>query len=103
MPQLKSLKPRPTPNDLIEAVCKEFGCERESILQKGKKRNFQRDVAIYLCRLMTGETGVALGRHFGGICGAGIAFKYNQVLQRIEADSKLKGRVNRIRERILDI
>jgi len=102
VPQLKSLKPMPTPDDLIEAVCKEFGCERESILQKGKKRNSQRDVAIYLCRQMTGETGVVLGRHFGGISGAGITFKYKQVSQRIETDRKLKGRVNRIRKGILN-
>ena len=97
----KSLKPRPTPDELIAAVFKEFDWESERILQKGKKRNFPRDVAIYLCRQMTGETGVALGRHFGGISGAGITFKYNQVSHRIATDRRLKGQVNRIRERYL--
>lgn len=103
IPQLKRLKPRPTSDDLIEAVCREFGCERNTILQKGKKKNFERDVAIYLCRQMTGETGVALGRHFGGISGAGITYKYNQVSHRIDTDRQLKGRVNRIRRGILNI
>ena len=103
MPQLKSLKPRPSPDDLIQVVSEELGCERESILRKGKKRNFARDLAIYLCREMTGETGVALGRYFGGISGAGIAFKYNQIANQIEGDRKLKGRANRIRKKILDI
>jgi len=102
MPQLKSLKPRPTPDDLIQVVSEEFGCERESILRKGKKRNFARDLAIYLCREMMGETGVGLGRHFGGISGSGIVFKYNQIANQIESDRKLKGRVNRIRKQILN-
>jgi putative transposase len=94
MPQLNSLKPRPTPDDLIQVVSEELGCERESILRKGKKRNFARDLAIYLCREMTGETGVALGRHFGGISGSGIVFKYNQIANQIESDPKLRGRIN---------
>jgi putative transposase len=103
IPQLKSLKPRPALDDLIQVISKEFGCERESLLRKGKKRVLPRDVAIYLCREMTGETGVSLGRYFGGISGAGIVVKYNQVANQIETDIKLKGRVNRIREKILNI
>ncbi len=103
MPQLKSLKPRPAPDDLIQVVCDQFGCVRETILQKGKKRNFARDLAIYLCREMTGESGVALGRYFGGISGAGIVFKYNQIAGQIEVDRKFKERVNGIRKKILNI
>jgi putative transposase len=103
IPQLKSLKPGPTPDDLIQVVSDELGCEREIILRKGKKRNLARDLAIYLCREMTGETGVALGRHFGGISGAGIVFKYNQIANRVENDRKLKQRVNRISRQILNI
>ena len=53
IPQLKILKPRPTPDDLIQSVSDEFGCGMENILRKGKKRNLARDLAIYLCREMT--------------------------------------------------
>ena len=95
-------KQRPTPDDLIQVVCNEFGCVREAILQKGKKRNSTRDLAIYLCREMTGESGVALGRYFGGISGAGIVFKYDQIANQIEVDRKFKGRVNGIRKKILN-
>lgn len=102
IPQLKSLKPRPTLDELIQVITKEFDCERENILQKGKKGNVPRDLAIYLSREMTGETGVTLGHHFGGISGAGIVYKYNQVSKQIKTDRKLKGRVNQIRKRILN-
>lgn len=102
IPQLKILKPRPTPDDLIQAVSDEFGCGIESILQKGKKRNLARDVAIYLCRQLTGETGVALGRRFD-ISGAGIAARHDRIAKKLEADRKLKGRDDRIRRKILNI
>jgi hypothetical protein len=52
--------PQLTLESLIADVCGEFGCERETILQKGKKGNLARDMAIYLCRKMTGEKSVAL-------------------------------------------
>jgi len=102
IPQLKSLKPRPTPDEITQVVSDEFGFGREIIFQKGKKRNLPRDVAIYLCRELTGETGVALGRRFD-ICGAAIAIRHNQIANQLQADRKLKRRVDRIRKQIINI
>jgi hypothetical protein len=101
-PQLKRLKPRLTPEDLMPAICHEFTCTREVILRKGKKKNFARDVAIYLSREMTGESGVALGRYFG-ISGAGITVRHGFVTEHIEKDRKLKRQINRIRKKIFNI
>jgi putative transposase len=102
IPQLKSFLPKLTLENLIADVCGEFGCERETILKKGKKGNLARDLAIYLCREMTGEKGVTLGMYFGGITGAGIIARYNQISKRIESDRSLKRRVNRIKRRIVN-
>ena len=102
-PQLRSLRPRPTPEDLVSVVCNEFDCGRETIIRKGKKRNLARDLAIYLSRELTGETGVALGRYFGGISGAGIVVRHNHIANKIETDRKLKKQVNRIRSKIINI
>jgi len=99
-PELKRLKPRLTPEDLMLAICHEFTCTREAILRKGKKRNFARDVAIYLSREMTGESGVALGRYFG-ISGAGITVRHGFVAGNIEKDRKWKRQINRIRKKII--
>lgn len=79
-------KPRLTPEYLMPAICHEFTCIREVILRKGEKRNFARDVAIYLSREMTGESGVALGRYFG-IAGAGIVLRHGFV-KSIESGKK---------------
>jgi len=102
IPQLKSLKPRPTPDELTQAVSDEFACGREMLLRKGKKRNLARDVAIYLSRELTGETGVALGRRFD-ISGAGITVRHNQIANQLGADRELKRRIDRIRKKIINI
>jgi chromosomal replication initiation ATPase DnaA len=67
------------------------------------ERNLARDVAIYLNREMTGESGVALGHYSGGISGAGIVIRYNHIANEIESDRRLKKQVNRIRKRIINI
>ena len=101
IPQLRSLKPKLAPEDLLPAVCDEFACGRDIIIQKGKKRNLVRDVAIYLSREMTGESGVSLGRYFGGISGSGVTVRYNFIANRIKEDRKLRGQINNIRNKII--
>jgi hypothetical protein len=56
-----------------------------------KKRNLARDVAIYLCREMTGETSVALGRRFD-ISGAGIAARHGQIASLRGGNIESKGK-----------
>jgi REP element-mobilizing transposase RayT len=102
MPQLTSLKSKLAPQDLVAAVCDEFGCCRESVLKKGRKKNLVRDVAIYLSREMTGETGEALGRFFGGISAAGVAVRHKHMVNVMDTNRKLKGRINKIRKKIID-
>lgn len=68
---------------MLPVVCDEFDCERETIIQKGKKKNLVRDVAIYLSREMTGESGVSLGRYFGGISGSGVTLRYNHNMRAV--------------------
>ena len=100
-PQLKSLKPGLTSENLISAICNEFGCTHESILQKGKKRNLARDVAIYLSREMTGESGVALGRYFG-ISGAGVTVRHAIIAEEIKKNRKFNKQVDRIKKAIIN-
>ena len=98
----KSGRDREKFSEYVGKAVNEFGCGRELILRKGENRNLARDVAIYLCREVTGETGVALGRRFD-ICGAAIAIRHNQIANQLPADRKLKRRIDRIRKQILNI
>ena len=101
IPQLTSLKPRLTPDEVVAEVCNEFNCDRHLILQKGRKKNLARDVAIFLCRDFTGESGVELGRYFGNISGAGITVRHNHISKEIQKKWRLKGKINRLKKRII--
>ena len=46
-------------------------------LAERKKGNLARDLAIYLSRVMTGESGISLGRHFG-ISEAGVKVRHGR-------------------------
>ncbi|MBC2712564.1 MAG: transposase [Desulfosarcina sp.] len=102
IPQLKELKPGRSAATVVAAVAKAFRCDTEQILKKGRKNNTARDIAIYLARELTAESGVALGRYFGNISGAGVAMRYNHIAGEIENNRRLKGRINRIRKQIIN-
>ena len=46
----------------MEAVYQEFNCQAEQILRKGALKNTAREVAIYLARELSRESGVDLGK-----------------------------------------
>jgi len=102
MPQLKKLIPRITPQAVIDGVAHDFGCTSDEILKKGRKKNLARDVAIYLARELTGQSGVDLGMFFGNISGAGITVRSNHLAERLVRNRRLKGRINRIRKEIIN-
>ncbi len=70
------MKPAISIETVIDAVCSEFGCDAGSVIQKGRKNNRARDIAIYLARDVTGKTAVRLGEYFGNISGLAITLRY---------------------------
>ena len=85
------------------AVCEEFGSNEEQITTKGRKKNKVREVAIYLARDMTGITCKDLGEYFGGVSGALITMMHKRIADESMKNKRLKGRINRIRNRIFNI
>jgi chromosomal replication initiation ATPase DnaA len=69
------------------------------ILRKGAKKNAARDVAIYLARELSGESGVDLGKYSDNICGAAVSGLYKQISEQIRRNRRLTGRVNRVKNR----
>lgn len=102
IPQLRQLKPTIKVDTIAEAVCREFKCSRESIIERGRKNNIARDLAIYLSRAISGETGAKLGEYFGNISGAGITVRYNHISTEIERNKQIRYHLNRIRKRIVN-
>ena len=103
IPQLKKLKPKVKPEAVVEAVGKEFGCSENHIIIKGKKKNKAREVAIHIARDMSGMSCAELGNFFGGVSGALITMMYNRVSKESSKNRRLKGRINKIKQRIFNI
>lgn len=102
IPQLRELKPRINIDQIVEAVCREFNCEIETILQKGRKRNVARDFAIYLVRVLSGEKGKNIGEYFGNISGAAITRRYNCLVKQIENNKRFRNRIQRLKHKIVN-
>ena len=100
IPQLKELRPHPDVNTIVEKVAKHFTVTAEQILAPGRKRNIERDVAIYLSRKFSGLSGQALGGSFGGISGANITMRFNKVAQALKKDRNLAKHVKSLQQRI---
>lgn len=101
IPQLRELSPRRSPEFIVNAVCSEFGCDADLILKKGGKKNLPRDAAIYLCRELTGKSGVDLGQYFG-ISGAGITVRSNHITRELNRNRKLKRQIGILEKRIVN-
>jgi len=103
IPYLTFLKRTIKIETIIDTVGSEFGCTREKILEKGRKGNLARDMAIYLARDLSGESALSLGAYFGGISGAGITMRYRRIFERDSQSRRLKGRLKKIRSQIVNI
>jgi hypothetical protein len=101
-PQLKILKPRCEVSDIISVVEESFECSQEQILAKGKKKNRARDIAIYLCKDLSGIKGKELGTIFGGVSGAAITMRCKAVDELISTNRRLKQRIERLTKRIVN-
>jgi chromosomal replication initiation ATPase DnaA len=85
---------------IVEEVAKHFEIAPECILIRGRKRNIERDVAIYLSRELSGLSGQALGRYFGEVSGANIAMRSKRIMQALNSDRRLARNIKSLRQRI---
>ena len=103
IPQLKKLKPRVTPEIIVEHVSKAFNAEVTKIQQKGLKRNKAREVAIYLGRELSRISCNELGDFFGGVSGALITMMNRRITEEIDKNRLLKNKIEKIKEQIFNI
>ncbi|MHA1510054.1 MAG: transposase [Promethearchaeota archaeon] len=100
IPQLKILKPRISPEMIVNTLCEEFKCSDHDILTKGRKINRARDIAVYLAKDNCGMKIKDIGTYFGNATGASITMTYNRFHGKLLKNRRLKGQVNRIENRI---
>lgn len=60
-------------------------------------------IAIYLARDLSGVSGKELGIFFGGISGAAITMKYNQINAELMRNKKLRDKITNLKKQFLNI
>ncbi len=101
MPQLNNLKPRCAVDRIIELVAEAFGRTNEQILEKGRKKNMARDMAIYLSKLYSGEKCIDIASIFGMRSGSAITMRYNVATRKVQESKNISRKVDQIRKLII--
>lgn len=86
--------------DVIDAVSKRFGIEKEWILWENRKKEFMipRQVAMYLLKTKMNYTYERIGNIFSGRNHAAVLYSCNKLERIIQKDRNLLNEVNTIRE-----
>jgi REP element-mobilizing transposase RayT len=98
IPELKNLRPRPGAEEIVEHVGQYYDVPVDRILSRSAKDNQPRNVAMYLCRQLSGQTGKALGEFFGKVSGAAVTMRAKHVEQSILQSRKLKRDLVRLKK-----
>ena len=71
---------------------------------KGKKRskdiNYPRQIAIYLCRIMTNESFPKMGTYFGGRDHSTIISAYQRIERDLKTNTQLQTVINELKNKI---
>lgn len=85
-----------------QIVCEYFKLNIEDL--KGKKRskeiNYPRQIAIYLCRMMTNESFPKMGTYFGGRDHSTIINAYQKIEKDLKTNTQLQTVINELKSRI---
>ena len=99
---MKLLKPVISPERVSKVVADAAGCALGDIVAKGRKKNQERDIAIYLAIRHCCISCVELGRYFGGISGAAVSSRGKLCERMAEQDENLRRLIGEADRRIID-
>ena len=83
-----------------EAVCEEYGCEREDLRRHGHAVGEAKSVAIELACSLGGMTNRSVGMEYGGISGAAIGYQRRMLAETLAADTATRKRFNSILKKL---
>jgi REP element-mobilizing transposase RayT len=98
IPQARRLRKRVSVDAVIKACQLFYGRNRKALVER-VRGNEGRQVAIYLAKILSGEKGKEIGRHFG-IKGPAVSDAIKRIEGRLEKESQLRERMEFLRGRI---
>jgi len=90
IPELKHLLPRPSVEKIVEHVGQYYNVSVGAIRKRSAKNNQARDIAIYMCRQLSGQTCQVLGEFFGKVSGAAITMRTKHMEEDILKSRKIE-------------
>lgn len=95
LPQLKKLREKVSIDKVIEICCKYYGRDREELFKRGKDK-CERQIAIYLSKVLSGRKNIEVGNYFD-IKGPAISGILKTVEKRLGQDQRFKGEVEHLK------
>jgi hypothetical protein len=100
IPGQRQLAWRPTVEDVVQAVCSEFGIQLSELVARRRRGNDGRLAAIYLCRRLTNESVGGIGNYFGGVSTSAISKAVQRAEIRRSQDRVWERQLKRLMKRI---
>jgi chromosomal replication initiation ATPase DnaA len=100
VPAVRQLAWRPTLEDVVAEVSKDFDVKPAELLVRLRHGNEARSAAIYLARLVTDEAAGAIGRYFGGVSTAAISKAVARAEERRQKDRAWDRRLKTLSEHL---
>jgi hypothetical protein len=99
IPQTKRLRKRVSIDAVIKACQLFYGKNRKALVER-VRGNEGRQVAIYLAKIVSGEKGKEIGRHFG-IKGSAVSDAIKRIEARLNKESQLRRRIEFLKGKIV--
>lgn len=100
LPQIKRLKNNISIDRVIEACCSFYGKKEEDLLKRGKGKQ-ERQVAIYLSKVLSGKKNKEVGKCFG-IKGPAISGTIKRIEGMLDKDKRLKKEIEGLKENLIN-
>ena len=99
IPQTKRLRKRVSIDAVIKACQLFYGKNRKALVERARG-NEGRQVAIYLAKIVSGEKGKEIGRHFG-IKGSAVSDAIKRIEARLDKESQLRRRIEFLKGKLV--
>lgn len=100
LPQIKRLIEQVPVDRVIKTCCSFYGKNEEDLLKRGKDKR-ERQIAIYLSKILSGKKNVEVGSFFG-IKGPAVSGIIKAIEGRLNEEKKLKKEIESLKERLIN-
>jgi REP element-mobilizing transposase RayT len=97
--EFKKIQTKHKIEDVVKAIAKYYGISEDNLLKRRKATGRQRKIAIYLCKTLSGEKNVEVGRAFG-ITLQAVTNAMRDIDKRREEEKKLSKEIALIKKEL---